>query len=124
MTRTWRSLLTFVGGLLVGAVGAWCLVNWHWQRNFSNWYVVQVADQANVAREILSGRGVELAERIKSDLPAYVEAMRSEFGDAEGAEWALWMVSDVYQVAGATPPAELKAVLAALPPRASCRPPA
>ena len=60
--------LTFFAGALTGAVLAGGFVGWHWNRNFVNWYVMGVADQANVAREIHSGRGRELAGRIMGDL--------------------------------------------------------
>lgn len=119
-----RLALSFAGGVLVGAVGAATLVGWHWNRNFSNWYVLQLADQANVAREIYAGREVELAEHIKVRLPVYVRTVQREFGAAEGADWAVWLVSDVYNAAGTPPPPELQKVFASLPPRRTCKRPA
>jgi len=124
MSRRWLFAATFLGGVVVGAVGYSAFVGRHWQRNFSSWYVLGLADQANVAREIFSGRGPELAKRIEGSLPEYVRAVRREFGDDEGADWALWMVSDVYDAAGTPPPPELQVVFASLPPRRSCKPPA
>jgi hypothetical protein len=123
MSRKWLTTLAFLGGLMVGAVAAWAFVGGHCKRNFSHFYLVQLADHANVATEILSGRGSELAERIKTGLPEHVRTVRTEFDDAAGAEWVLWMVSDVYEAAGTPPPEELRAVFAALPPRPSCQPP-
>lgn len=124
MSQKSRVVLAFAAGLLAGGAIAGGFVAWHWNRNFSGWYVLQVADQANVAKEILSDRGPALAERIKTTLPAYVHAVHTEFAQAEGANWALWTVSDVYKAAGTPPPPDIAAVLAALPPRASCKKPA
>lgn len=123
MNPKWRYTLAFLGGLLVGAMAAWTFAGWHWKRNFSNWHLLQLADHANAATEIFSGHGSELAERIKAGLPEHVRTVRGEFADVEGAEWALWMVSDVYKAAGTPPPEELQAVFAALPPRPSCKRP-
>jgi hypothetical protein len=123
MGTRWRLLLAFVGGLVVGGASFGTLVAWHWNRNFESWYVLQVGDQAHVANEILAGRGMALAERIQASLPASVRAVQGEFANAEGADWALWLVSDVYKTAGTAPPAELQAVFASLPPRATCKKP-
>jgi hypothetical protein len=119
-----RSLLKFSAGLVIGAVAGGGLVGWHWNRNFRNWYVMGMADQANVAREIYAGRSQELADRIRRTLPTYVRAVESEFRNGEGRDGAYWIVSDVYKVSGAEVPAELKPILASLPPRGSCRKPA
>ena len=124
MSSRWRYAVTFAGGLLVGALAAAAVVGTHWSRNFSSWHVLQIADQANVAREILLGNGPQLADRITANLPAYVQSIQKvqdEFGPAEGVEWALWAVSDVYEASGSAPPDELRTILDSLPARASCK---
>lgn len=123
MSPGWRYAITFSIGLLCGAACAAVVIGTHWRRNFASWYILQVGDQANVATDVLSGRGPELAERIQAALPAYVEALRGELADAPGTDWALWQIGDVYEAAGTPPPAELRALLDELPDRPSCRPP-
>ncbi len=123
MRPVWRYSATFVAGLVVGAVTAASYVGWHWNRNFQDSYALQLADQANVAKEILSGGGPALAERIKVRLPEYVSALRGPLGVGDRANWALWVVSDVYKAAGTAPPTDLQAVFASLPPRPSCKRP-
>ena len=115
--------LTFAIGAAVGGLGAAFLVSSHWQRNFAGWYILQVADQANVAREIYVGQAAQLAERIRASLPSYVRAVEQEFRTAGGREWALWIVSDAYRASGQLPPPEVQSVLARLPARETCRKP-
>jgi hypothetical protein len=124
MGRRWTIAAAFVGGLVVGGAGGSIFVGEHWKRNFWSSYVMGLADQANVAREIHSGRGPELAKRITDSLPEYVRAVTRNAPRAEGADWALWMVSDVYKAAGIEPPPELRTVFASLPARRTCKPPA
>ncbi len=123
MNQAWRYGLTFMAGSLAGAVVAGAFVGWHWQRNFANWYVMGLMDQANVAREIYSGQGRELADRIRGSLPTYVTAVEREFRNAQGREWALWMVSDAYKAADEDLPEELRELISTLPPKQSCRRP-
>jgi hypothetical protein len=110
-------------GLALGAVlsGAW--VSYSWQKSFATVYLVQMADQANVAREIGRGEGGALAEKIRSALPLYVATLDRDFRDVQGKDWALWAVRDAFQAAAIPPPASIAPILQALPPRASCPPP-
>jgi hypothetical protein len=112
-----RSVFTFLGGFLVGAVTLAALVGWHWKGNFENWYVLGVADQANVAREIYSGRGDALADRIRQDLPHYVLVVDREFPDSDWATPALWLANDVYAESSTPVPPEIEEILAAPPPK-------
>lgn len=122
MPQGWKFALTFLAGALMGAGSAGAFVGLHWQQNFANWYIVGVADQANVAREISTGQGTQLADRIRASLPPYVNAVERDFRGAEGREWALWMVNDAYRAAG-DPPPDIQPILSALPPRTVCRKP-
>lgn len=125
MRKRWSLTLTFLAGVLVGGAAAASFVGWHWERNFRDWYVLQLADQANVAKEIYSGKAPELADRLRSSLPVYVNVVESHFPNTEGKYWAYWVVDDVYRVSGVKPPQELQGLLASLPPRPKCqRPPA
>lgn len=110
-------------GLALGAVLAGAWVSWSWQKSFATVYLVQMADQANVAREIGRGEGAALAEKIRSALPLYVATLDRDFRDVQGKDWALWAVRDAYQAAGIEPPASIASILQALPPRADCPPP-
>lgn len=110
-------------GLALGAVLAGAWVSWSWQRSFATVYLVQMADQANVAREIGRGAGPALAEKIRAALPLYVATLDRDFRDVQGKDWALWAVRDAYEASGVTPPASIAPILQALPPRESCPPP-
>jgi hypothetical protein len=118
--RRWFDLLV---GLAVGSVlsGAW--VSWKWQKTFQTMYVVETADQANVAREIAAGRGAALAERIRASLPGYALGLEREFRGVAGKDWALWAVRDAFEAAGVAPPEEIATQLRALPPREASPPP-
>jgi hypothetical protein len=80
-----------------------------------------IADQANVAAEIYSGRATELAERISSSLPEYVAAIHPQFTDSEWYEPALRRIADVYEASRREAPDEVKRLIGTLPPRPSCR---
>jgi hypothetical protein len=115
-TRT-QGVLVFLGGFVVGATSFAALVGWHWKANFEDWYVLGVADQANVAHEIYSGRGDALAARIRQDLPHYVLVVDREFPDSRWATPALWLANDVYTESSMPVPPEIEEILGALPPK-------
>ena len=118
-----RRLFDLGVGLALGAAlsGAW--VSYSWQKSFATVYLVQMADQANVAREIGRGTGPALAEKIRSALPLYVATLDRDFREVQGKDWALWAVRDAYEGAALTPPPSIAPILQALPPRANCPPP-
>lgn len=118
-----RRVFDLAVGLALGAALAGAWVTYSWQRSFATVYLVQMADQANVAREIGRGEGAALAERIRAALPIYVQALERDFRDVQGKDWALWAVRDAYEAAGVAPPEAIAATLRDLPPRASCPPP-
>lgn len=119
-----RRFFDLMVGLALGAVGGATFMGWQGQKTFTSLYLVQTADQANVAKEIAAGRGEELAARIRATLPGYVTTLREQFDDVEGRDWALWAVRDAYEAASAEPPESIAAALATLPERAVCPPPA
>ena len=116
--------LLFASGLVIGAILAAVAVSGHWQRNFEDWYVLGMADQANVAREIASGRAEELATAIRSSLPGYVLTLEREFASPESSHYALWTVRDAYEAAGEPIPENIKPLLEDLTPRELCVRPA
>jgi hypothetical protein len=118
-----RYVLTFVGGLSLGAVVAAFLVSRRWEHDFANWYVSGVAGQAYSAREIYRGRCNQEADRIRKSLPGYVLAVEGEFRNAQGRDAAYWLVRDVYEATGVPFPAQIRTVLTSLPPRPLCKPP-
>ncbi|MCB1007620.1 MAG: hypothetical protein KDB94_01865 [Acidobacteria bacterium] len=118
-----RRFFDLLVGLSLGAVAGATFMGWQGQKTFTSLYLVQTADQANVAREIAAGRGEALAARIRGELPGYVETLDSQFEDAAGREWALWAVRDAYEAAGIDPPEAIASRLATLPERAECAPP-
>ena len=118
-----RSLIAFLAGLVVGVVTAGIVVGLHWKRFLQDWEVGAILNEAYVAREIYAGRSNQLADRTRASLPSYVEMIEQEFPKAQGKDATYWMVSDVYQVTGMAVPTSLKPILAALPPRTSCKPP-
>jgi len=119
-----RRFFDLMVGLALGAVGGATFMGWQGQKTFTSLYLVQTADQANVAKEIAAGRGDELAARIRGTLPGYVTTLREQFDEVEGRDWALWAVRDAYEAAGVDPPEAIAAALATLPERAACPPPA
>jgi hypothetical protein len=118
-----RRIFDLVVGLALGAVAGATYVSSRWHDNFATLFVIQTADQANVARRIAAGEGEALAAGIRAALPGYVQALQREFPKAPGRDWALWAVRDVYEQGGTPAPAELAGLLAALPPREQCPPP-
>jgi len=119
-----RSLLAFGAGLLVGGVVAAGAVGWRWAHDFNRFRVMGVAEQALAAREIYAGRGHQTADRIRGALPALILGVERSSPRPEGREWAYWLANDVYKASGVAVPAQIKPLLAALPPRSSCEKPA
>lgn len=118
-----RVSMVFLAGLLVGGMVAAGFVAWRWNRDFQRFRISGIAEQALNAREIYAGRGRQSADRIRAALPSLVLGVeRSRLG-VDGREWTYWLVSDVYKESGMAVPAQLKPILAALPPRPSCRRP-
>lgn len=119
-------LLAFSTGLVVGGLTSGFFAFWHWNRDFQDWYVTGVADQANVAREIYAGRSEQLADRIRESLPQYVLAIHREFRTPESSYAALRLVRDVYHGSSTEIPAEIAHILSGVPPSSprSCPVPA
>jgi len=117
MNKRLRFALFFAAGFVVGAIVAGGFVAWRWYQSFENAYALDVADQANVAREIYRGRADDLAGSITRSLPEYVRALDTSFRDAQAFNMAIWLVADAYKAAGQEPPADVQRILESAPPR-------
>lgn len=116
MKKLLRPALLFTAGFVVGALVAGGFVAWRWYQSFENAYALDVADQANVAREIYRGRADELARSITQSLPGYVRVLDTSYRDAKSFNMAIRLVADAYEAAGQEPPADVKRILDSVPP--------
>ena len=119
-----KTLWAFLSGLAVGGFGIGLVVSRHSERNFAEWYILGVADQANVAGEILAGRGHDLALANVERFPEYIRAMGPLPVDPSAKNATLWRIRDAYQASGVAPPKEVEPLLRDLPPRSACKLPA
>lgn len=113
-------------GLVVGAIGASAMVASHYNRMFRERYVLDIVEQAQIAKQIRNGSGLDLANRIEQTLPEYVVALEREYGRHDAVLPGLRSVKDFY-VSTATPvPESIRLILDKLPPAppASCDLPA
>ncbi len=117
MRVRWSVLLSFMVGGLVGAVGGTALVAGHYNRMFEGWYLMGVVEQAQIARQIRTGEGDPLAERIEESLPGYALAVNSQFGQSSLALQALWSVRDFYRATATPIPDEVASLFEGLPPK-------
>lgn len=115
-----RSVAVFLAGVLVGGVLAAVGVSWIWNRQFEDWYVLEVADNANVAKEIYLGHSQELADRIRLSLPEYARHIETDFADSQWSAGTLWLIADVFEASDTKPPPEVERIIDSLPPRESC----
>ena len=111
-----RTVAVFVVGFVAGAlVIGLTLARWE-RREFEARYLMGVADQANVARQIQAGRSAELVAKIRRDMPASVRAVAG-LKTIDDPAPVLWSVRSFYEESSLAVPPEIEPILASLPPR-------
>src|SRR6266542_4868789 len=117
MNRTVGFVVTAVVSLLVGGVAGAVMMRRGCDRDLGHLYVTELMDKAYVARQIYRGHSLELANQIRGRLPEFVLGVEKEFKHDDARDTAFRVVLDVYQTSNTEVPVEIRALLAAGPPR-------
>jgi len=119
MKRIAAFVITAVVSLTVGGVVGAVLVRRSCDRTLGHWYVTDLMDHALAAREIYAGRHRELANQLRDRFPEQVLGVEREFRQDETRNTAFRLVGEAYAASSTPVPVEIRAVLAAVPPRPS-----
>jgi hypothetical protein len=119
MRRASAFFVTGIVSLLIGIGLGAVLVRRLNERELGHWYVMSLMDRAYAAREVYAGRSRELADHLREKLPEQVLGVENEFRRDETRNTAFRLVSEAYAASNTEVPVELRAILAAVPPRPS-----
>lgn len=114
MRSRWKAVAIFAAGLVVGA-GAMVLAAYRsmmWIQKLHE--IGMVTDLAIAGQELGTGHADLFEAHIAEALPYYAQGLARYLPDAQTAS-TLWTVRHYYEKTHRTAPAELAAVLAALP---------
>ena len=116
MKRVLKTLAFVAAGCVIGFV----LGSLNSFKAISHFASIALTEIAIDVCELQQGRGDSVLERKRNALPVLVQQHESSFRrflPENQRNNALWAVSQCYEVAGIEPPASIKPILDALPPR-------
>lgn len=108
--------LTFIGGLLVGAVAAFIFLS-QVTLQYRDFYMQVAHEQVFIASELRAKRERELQSRVEAGLPEIVLAIHndSQLRKAAGARSVLRQIRDFYELNSLPVPSEISAILNEVP---------
>jgi hypothetical protein len=113
-----KQVLTFVGGLFIGALVIVIIMGRMNQKQYANSYTLSVMEKAFEATELRAHRQDELGKRIEAMLPEGVLTIHQhkEFQNAPYGITALRTVKNFYEVNSLPMPPEISDILNSIPP--------
>ena len=111
-----RFALTFIGGLLVGAVAASIILS-QITLQYRDFYMQVAREQVFVASELRAKRERELQNRIETGLPEIVLTIHNDkhLRKATDAPFVLRQIKDFYELNSLPVPSEISGILNEVP---------
>jgi hypothetical protein len=109
--------LTFIGGLLVGAVATFLILG-QITFQYRDYYMNAAHEQVFIASELRANRERELQKRVEAGLPEIVLTIHNDnqLRKAAGAPSVLRNVRDFYELNSLPVPSEISGILNEVPP--------
>ncbi|HEX7770846.1 MAG TPA: hypothetical protein VF435_00395 [Pyrinomonadaceae bacterium] len=111
-----KTALTFIGGLLVGAVAAFLILG-QITLQYDYYFMNSAREQVFIASELRAKRERELQNRVEANLPEIVLTIHhdSKLRKAAGAPSVLRQVRDFYESNSLPIPSEISGILNEVP---------
>lgn len=117
MRQRIKFTLTFVAGLLAGAVAMFLILGNISRLEYRDYYILAAREQAFIASELRANRGSELQARVEANLPDLVVNIHNDdrLRNAPQAEFVLRQIRDFYQLNSLPVPAQISGILIDIP---------
>ncbi len=117
MPNRTKFILTFIGGLLAGAVAMFLIMGQVSHLQYRDYYLQGAREQAFLASELRANRERELQDRIEANLPGLVVAIHNDnqLRKAPQAPFVLRQIRDFYELNSLPVPAEISGILNEVP---------
>jgi hypothetical protein len=108
--------LTFIGGLLVGAVAAFIILG-QITLQYDDYFMKGARDQVFIASELRANRERELQNRVEANLPEIVLTIHndSQLRKAADAPSVMRQIKDFYESNSLPVPSEISGILSEVP---------
>ena len=109
--------LTFVVGLLVGALSTFIILGQISYLQYRDYFMMSAREQTFIASELRANRQRELRDRAEANLPGIVLAINNDrkLQSASGAQSVVREIRDFYERNSLPVPAEISGVLSDVP---------
>lgn len=109
--------LTFIAGLLAGAVAMFVILGHVGRLEYRDYYMLAAQEQAFLASELRAKRATQLQDRIEANLPDLVVTIHNDnrLRNAPQAEFVLRQIRDFYELNSLPIPAEISGILKDVP---------
>jgi len=117
MHKRIKFTLTFIAGLLAGAVAMFLILGQVSRLEYRDYYMQAAAEQALIASELRADRADKLQDRIEANLPGLVVTIHNnnQLRKAPQAEFVLRQIRDFYALNSLPIPAEISGILNDVP---------
>jgi hypothetical protein len=117
MHKRIRFTLTFIGGLLAGAVAMFLIMGQISHLQYRDYYLLGASEQAFIASELRANRERQLQDRVEAGLPSLVVAIHNynQLRKAPQAPFVLRQIRDFYELNSLPVPAEISGILNEVP---------
>ena len=117
MHKRIKFTLTFIGGLLAGAVAMFLILGQMSILQYRDFYLQGVSEQAFIASELRANRERQLQDRIEANLLSLVVAIHgdNQLRKAPQAPFVLRQIRDFYELNSLPVPAEISGILNDVP---------
>ena len=117
MRQRIKFTLTFVAGLLAGAVAMFLILGHVSRLEFRDYYMLAAQEQTFIASELRANRSSELQARIEANLPDLVVSIHNDnrLRNAPQAEFVLRQIRDFYELNSLPVPAKISGILKDIP---------
>ena len=111
-----KSALTFISGLLVGAVATFVVLG-HITLQYDYYFMKSAGEQVFIASELRAKRERELQNRVEANLPEIVLTIQSDskLRKADDAPLVLRQIKDFYELNSLPVPSEISGILNEVP---------